>query len=78
MIEVYDHRGCKFEIIGGCNNVLYLKDVNGAIHDVTAEELCKEYTGQSPEVTDAFKQLTDMLKSGKITMEEIRKLKEAL
>jgi hypothetical protein len=78
MIELYDAAGKKYQVTGGEGSTIHLQDEQGNIIPVPAGELCKQYSGYPPEVHDAARKLTDMVRSGDITWDDIRKIKEAL
>jgi effector-binding domain-containing protein len=78
MIELYDAAGKKYNLAGGEGSTIDLQDEQGNIIHVPAGELCKRYSGYPPEVQEAARKLIDMVASGKITWDEIRKIKEAL
>lgn len=78
MKKLYDASGKIYYLVGGEGSTMHLKDGQGNIIHVPASELCKRFSGYPPEVHEAAEKLFEMVRSGEITWDEIRKIKESL
>jgi hypothetical protein len=74
---VYDSEGKEFTIKYGKGNHLTLKGVDGTKRVIHTSDL-RYYTPHTTEVVEATKVIIAMLKSGRLTADQIKEIKEAL
>ena len=73
-MKVWDEKGNEFTIVGGSGNMLELQGKNGK-RQVSAKGLLK-YSSHSPEVSEAINYIVHKLKTGELSVEALRKLRE--
>lgn len=75
--KLYDREGNEFTIAGSIHpDKIKLKDKDGSIHLVCANDLGKTYVSHPPEVWKAMEAVIAMLDSGELTHEDLRKFRD--
>jgi hypothetical protein len=76
-MKFYDGEGNEYTIAGSKEpDNIFLKDKEGNIQIVRANDLGKTYFSHPPEVWKAMEEIVAMLKSGEITQEDLRKFRD--
>jgi len=73
-MRVWDSEGNEFTIQGGHGNSITLKGQGGE-KEIAASDL-KFYRGYPPDVWDAMEKILQMVKEGKITQNDLERLKK--
>ena len=73
----YDSEGNEYTITGGKDDILFLKGTNGEEKKIHYNDL-HQFTPYPPDVMEAATKVVEMLRSGELTIDELRTMMEAL